>query len=96
MHRWRRLDTEGGEIEAFRGAKTFLSRYRPLIICEVLDLVTRAWGYAAAEIMASLRAYDYERFDILSDGQVVPHCPRKEYSEGRNYLAVPREKQGLL
>jgi len=91
-----KIDTEGGELEAFRGADRLVRCYRPVIICEVLDLVTHAWGYAAAEIIGWLRAHDYEWFDILSDGSLIHHCPKKKYPEGRNYLAVPREKLGSL
>jgi FkbM family methyltransferase len=91
-----KIDTEGGEVDVFRGADNLLGGIRPLIICEVLDLVTRSWGYAASHIMDLLRAHDYEWFDILSDGTTRPHQPRKEYTEGRNYLAVPREKRSLL
>jgi FkbM family methyltransferase len=91
-----KIDTEGGEVEAFRGAHALLSDSRPFIICEVLDQVTRAWGYPAAEIMSLLRGYDFEWFDILSDGSLLQHSPKKEYPEGRNYLAVPREKQSFL
>jgi len=90
-----KIDTEGGEVEAFRGAHALLGHIRPLIICEVLDQVTRPWGYAAAEIMSLLRTYEYEWFDILFDGRVIPHVPHNDYWEGRNYLAVPREKQDL-
>jgi FkbM family methyltransferase len=91
-----KIDTEGGELEAFRGAAKLLKGCRPLIICEVLDLVTQAWGYEAAEIMSTLRGYDYEWFDILSDGSAVLHQPKKDYPEVRNYLAVPREKCALI
>jgi len=91
-----KIDTEGGEVDAFRGADRLLSRVRPLIICEVLDLVTRSWGYAAADIMSLLRRYHYEWFDILPDGKLVPHHPRQAYPDGRNYLAVPREKQDRI
>jgi FkbM family methyltransferase len=91
-----KIDTEGGEVDAFRGADRLLSRVRPLIICEVLDLVTRPWGYAAADIMNLLRTYDYEWFDILADGSPRPHLPKTEYSDVKNYLAVPREKQDRL
>jgi FkbM family methyltransferase len=91
-----KIDTEGGEIEAFRGADRLLSYFRPVIICEVLDRVTRSWGYAAAEIMSLLQTYDYEWFDILPDGTLFPHCPTDEYTEGRNYFAVPREKREFL
>jgi FkbM family methyltransferase len=91
-----KIDTEGGELETFRGAARLLSHHRPLIICEVLDLVTRTWGYAAVEIMGLLQKYDYEWFDILPDGSVLPHRFREEYPEVRNYLAVPREKRDRL
>lgn len=91
-----KIDTEGGEFESFRGADRLLSWCRPLIICEVLDLVTRAWGYAAAEIIEFLRAYNYEWFDILPDGRLFPHRLREKYPEVRNYLAVPVEKKASL
>jgi len=91
-----KIDTEGGEVDAFRGADRLLSRFRPLIICEVLDMVTRSWGYAASDIMGLVRAYDYEWFDILADGSAQPHQPREEYMGVKNYLAVPREKIALL
>jgi FkbM family methyltransferase len=91
-----KIDTEGGEVDAFRGADQLLSRVRPLIICEVLDLVTRAWGYAAEDIMKLLQSYNYEWYDILVDGSPRPHLPKAEYAEVKNYLAVPREKKNLI
>jgi FkbM family methyltransferase len=91
-----KIDVEGGEIATFRGAGHLLGHTRPLIICEVLDRVTQPWGYPAADIMDMLRGYDYEWFDIRSDGDLYPHCPKGEYMDARNYLAVPHEKQGLL
>jgi len=91
-----KIDTEGGEVDVFRGARRLLSEFRPIVICEVLDLVTRGWGYPASQIVASLRAYDYEWFDILPDGSLSPHRARDKYPEGRNYLAVPREKRASL
>jgi FkbM family methyltransferase len=91
-----KIDVEGGEAEAFRGADRLLGRLRPSIICEVLDRVTRPWGYPACEIISRLRAYDYEWFDILPDGSLVPHHRKEEYPEVRNYLAVPREKRAIF
>jgi len=59
----------------------------------VLDRVTRQWGYPAREIVERLHAYDYGWFEILPDGSLLPHHPRNEYPEVRNFLAVPYEKQ---
>lgn len=91
-----KIDTEGGEVDAFRGADRLLRGIRPLIICEVLDLVTRSWGYPAADIIRLIREYDYEWFDILADGTPRPHQPKEEYKIVKNYLAVPTEKRSLL
>jgi len=91
-----KVDAEGGEMQIFNGAKMLLSRFRPLIICEVLDKVTRPWGYPARDIVERLRTYDYGWFEILPDGSLLPHLPRNEYPEVRNFLAVPNEKQNDL
>ena len=51
-------------------------------------------GYPAREIVERLRAYDYVWFEILPDGNLLPHHPRNEYPEEvRNFLAVPHGKQ---
>ena len=91
-----KIDVEGGEREAFRGARRTLRSMRPIIICEVLDWVTRPWGYPAFEIINSLREEDYVWFDFHDDGTISPHEIRGEYPEIRNYLAIPREKLPLV
>ncbi len=91
-----KMDVEGGELEAFRGSNRVLGTIRPILICEVLDWVTRPWGYSAREIVQCLRARGYEWFDFREDGAISPHLQRDEYPEVRNYLAVPREKLSLV
>jgi len=91
-----KIDAEGAEIEIFRGADRLLRCLRPLIICEVLDKVTAPWGYPAYEIITQLQGYDYEWFDILRDGCLLPHRPRNAYPDVRNYLAAPQEKRDRL
>jgi FkbM family methyltransferase len=87
-----KLDIEGGELDAFRGARHTLEVIRPLIICEVLDWVTLPWGYPARAIVESLNSLDYQWFDFCENGSLAVHAERDEYPEVRNYLAVPREK----
>jgi FkbM family methyltransferase len=87
-----KLDIEGGELDAFRGARHMLEVVRPLIICELLDLVTRPWGYPASEIVKVLSRLDYQWFDFGENGTLTVHAERDEYLDVRNYLAVPREK----
>jgi FkbM family methyltransferase len=91
-----KIDVEGGELEAFRGASRLLGSIRPILLCEVLDWVTRPWGYSACEIVNYLQQHDYEWFDFRDDGSLSPHLQRAEYPDPRNYLAVPREKLPLI
>ena len=87
-----KLDVEGGEREVLEGASLVLTEFRPTFICEVLDATTQAWGYEAREIMLMLRRFEFEWFDICSDGSLVAHNIRDHYPDIRNYVAVPREK----
>jgi hypothetical protein len=87
-----KLDVEGGELDVFRGATKLLTETRPIVICEVLDSATRAWGYDAREIISALRRYDFAWFEFNSDGTVIPHEVRTHYPDVKNYLAVPQEK----
>jgi len=87
-----KIDIEGGELAAFRGARQMLEFVRPLIICEVLDWVTGPWGYHAAEVVKFLGRLNYQWFDFCDDGMLAEHAERDGYPEVRNYLAVPREK----
>jgi len=91
-----KIDVEGGELEAFRGARRLLESIRPIVICEVLDGVTGSWGYPARDIVNHLSRYEYDWFDSRDDGTLSPHAPREKYPEVRNYVAVPREKFPLI
>jgi FkbM family methyltransferase len=87
-----KVDVEGGELEVFFGAKDFLSRLRPLVLCEVFDGTTQRWGYPARGIVAGLGEFGYRWFDLLAEGKLCAHETKHDYPEIRNYLAVPAEK----
>jgi FkbM family methyltransferase len=91
-----KVDIEGGELEAFSGAQRLLKKVRPVMICEVLDWVTRPWGYPARKIIDYLQGMDYEWFDFSPDGTIRAHAAREHYPEVQNYLAVPREKASTV
>ncbi len=88
-----KLDVEGGEVEVIRGAQKVFSDFRPLLISEVLDATTHAWGYDAIEIIEEVARFDYDWFDLQDDGSLQPHLRRQAYPEVKNYVAVPRERR---
>ena len=67
-----KLDVEGGELEVLQGASSVLTKYRPIVICEVLDMATQAWGYPARDIVTKFRTHGYEWFEFHADGSTVP------------------------
>jgi hypothetical protein len=91
-----KLDVEGGEIDVLRGGANVFRDLRPLLICEVLDATTLAWGYDACQIIQAVQDFGYEWFDLNSDGSLEPHAERLSYPRVKNYLAVPREKRELV
>ncbi len=100
-HRTRRvdlikLDVEGGELDVIAGAQRILREQRPLILCEVLDWVTRPWSYPARLIIERLHSIGYRWFDVNEDGRLSVHEPREDYTEIRNYVAVPSERVAEL
>jgi FkbM family methyltransferase len=88
-----KLDVEGAELDTFRGATKVLTELRPIFICEVLDATSQVWGYEARQTISTLKAFDFDWFEIGSDGTLVPHEMKDSYPRVQNYLAVPREKR---
>jgi FkbM family methyltransferase len=91
-----KVDVEGGELELFRGASAILDGARPLILCEVLDWVTRPWGYEAREIVRYLSLHGYKWFEVDNAGNTREHSEKGAYPEIKNYLAVPEERSEVV
>jgi FkbM family methyltransferase len=91
-----KVDVEGAELGLFHGAPTVLTGLRPLILCEVLDWVTRPWGYEAREIVQHLSEYGYEWFEVDEAGGLRGHPAQASYPEVKNYLAVPGERRRVV
>ncbi len=64
-----KMDVEGGELDILKGAAGLLSRRpRPVILAEVADERTSAWGYSASEIYDFLVKLDYQWFSVDRQG----------------------------
>jgi len=87
-----KLDTEGAELAVLEGAKNMLQRApRPVLLVEVQDMRTAAWGYAAREITQLLAGWDYRWFSITEGGGLYPASANEEKYDA-NLVALPEER----
>ncbi|MBI3536081.1 MAG: FkbM family methyltransferase [Chloroflexi bacterium] len=67
-----KLDIEGAELGALRGAYSLIARDRPRIILEVHPTLMHAFGYSFADIFDLLWGCGYEIFRIKKDSNLAP------------------------
>lgn len=82
-----KMDIEGWEVKALKGATRILSEVRPTMILEVnLEMLRRA-GNSAGEIAEILKANNYEAADLLTRERWNP-----DDNLQRDIVCWPREK----
>ena len=87
-----KMDIEGAELSALKGATELLSRMpRPVILAEVQDIRTEPWGYPAREIIRFLSSANYVWFRPLPDGCIEELDITREEYDG-NFVAIPTEQ----
>jgi len=87
-----KIDVEGGELDVFRGAAELLGeRSRPLILCELEDVRTAAWGHRARDTAAFVEGFGYRWFRTTQDGSLALWDGGTACDE-RNFVAVPPER----
>lgn len=88
-----KLDVEGAELSVLEGAAGLLRRHpRPVILAEIEDIRTAAWGYRAREIVTTLDDLEYQWFHPQLDGTLVPIGPGREGFQA-NLVAIPKERR---
>lgn len=91
-----KLDVEGGELDVLRGATKLLDRRpRPVVLAEVQDIRTLAWGYQAKDVIEHLRAKGYKWFCLAESGAIKELDIHQNEFDG-NFVALPEEHTEAL
>lgn len=91
-----KIDVEGGELDVFKGSQNLLKQTnRPIILCELEDVRTEAWGHKAKDVEAYLQSLGYLWFRPLADGRLEALRQRGDHHE-RNFVAVPPERMSSM
>lgn len=84
-----KLDVEGGEFAALRGATTVLTRDRPMVFVEMLRRHARAFGYHPNDIIAFMESLGYACFHIAG-AALTPFHVMEEDTTATNFFFLHR------
>ena len=84
-----KIDVEGAELAALRGAAETLSRHRPLVLVECEADACRDAGYAPQELHAELRRHGYALFGLHRDPRELRPQPLDGSVDVANLVALP-------
>jgi FkbM family methyltransferase len=83
-----KIDIEGAELPALRGAIRLLQRWRPWLIIEVQTETSVAAGYQAADILQDLEQFGY-RFARIGRRGTLVLTTATSLIDFQNILAIP-------
>ena len=86
-----KMDIEGAELSALRGAERLFRTLRPALLCELHEKRTAPWGYRAREIVDLVASWDYRWYLVEDGGRLAPIDANQKTFFG-NGVALPAER----
>jgi FkbM family methyltransferase len=84
-----KLDIEGGELAALKGAEGVIDRHRPWIICEIGKDTCEAAGYEAGDVFAWFVRHGYSISRVDEDGRLRALSTAEHLNDWQNVFARP-------
>lgn len=86
-----KMDIEGAELSALRGAERLFRTLRPVLLCELHEKRTAPWGYRARAIVDLVAAWGYRWYLVEDGGRLTPIDVAQTTFFG-NGVALPAER----
>lgn len=86
-----KLDIEGAELAALKGAKETIRRFRPIILLEVNEETCQAAGYPSRTLVDYLSEIGY-RFDLILRNGITRSIIPEELGKFQNIIYWPENK----
>lgn len=86
-----KMDVEGYEYMILKGAEKTLSKYKPLILCEIYDENIRPLNISVSDVIGILLKYKYSCFGIYPRAKLIPEKLKRSYTT-YNFLFIPENQ----
>ena len=86
-----KMDIEGAELSALRGAESLFQSARPVLLCEIEEARVAPWGYQGRAIIDLVSSWRYRWFTI-GNGGALADLPADRQQFNGNYVAIPVER----
>ena len=87
-----KIDIEGGELPALRGAAEILKRDQPYILYEEFEMNYQGFGYTTRDLRSYLSLLGYRLYLLESSGELTPLEVDQHIGDWQNVLACPPQR----
>jgi len=88
-----KCDVEGNELFVLKGGLKLLSKYKPILLCELLRKWSASFGYHPNEAIDLLQSIGYKVYTAASDGKLVQFSRITESTIHTNFFFVHPESR---
>ena len=87
-----KLDIEGAEYDALKGAEATIHRHCPAILIELADRTLQHQGASSAQIWTFLEALGYRLYAFDADSRAFVPAHQRDYYDSENRVALAGEE----